>query len=328
VGYSLRDSFGRQTQVGLMLRIGSDAANEIVLLDEKVSPIHATLGEQPDGLLIRDEKSKSGTFVNQKRIKGLVSIKTGDQITIGGTTFFVENPLQEQISPPQIIQPIPQPDILIASKVFQTASQPVDKNVPQIIQQTPPVTQITRQINSPTPNLEKKRGAGCSMWPLAVIILLSLACLVPVFGGYYLYKSPKATQKQFFKTVGQGPATIQVENFSDNTVFLFVTAVLDRKKDDTGIIPISLWEINSFGTKRATDLTTGGLRIDFGTRSGDMDLGTCIFNLQTGEDYHFVVMPKFIIVDRTAYPQVLNPSPDNSDEYVVESSSLCKYSPQ
>jgi hypothetical protein len=311
-----------------MLRIGSDPANEMVLQDPKVAPYHATLGEQPDGLLIRDEKSKSGTFVNQKRIKGLVNLKTGDQITIGGMTFFVDNTLQAQPDLPQIIQQTPPPVTQVVPQIIQTAPPPVNQSVPQIVQTAPlPVPQIEPQIKPPTPTPGKKRGGGCSMWPLAVIILLSLACLVPVFGGYYLYKAPKATQKEFLKTIGQGPATIQVENFSDNTVYLYLTGVLDRKKED-GSEPISVWEVSSYGTNEAADLTTGGFRIDFGTKSGDMDLGTCIFNLQTGEVYHFVVLPEYIIVDRTAYPQILNPSPSTAGEYVVATSSLCKYTPQ
>jgi pSer/pThr/pTyr-binding forkhead associated (FHA) protein len=327
VGYTLQDSSGRQIQIGLMLRIGSDPANEIVLSDQKVAPFHATLGDQPDGLLIRDEKSKSGTFVNQKRIKGLVNLNTGDQITIGGMTFIVENKNLVQPALAEIIQPAPSPVIQVEQQLIQTPP-PVNQDVLQVIQNVPiPIPKIEPGIKPPILTPEKKRGIGCSMWPLAVIILLSLACLVPVFGGYYLYKAPKATQKEFLKAIGQGPATIQVENFSDNTVFLYLTSVLDRKKED-GSEPISIWEVSSYGTNEVVDLTTGGFRIDFGTKSGDMDLGTCIFNLQTGEVYHFVVLPEYIIIDRTAYPQIFNPSPSIAGEYLVSNSSLCKYKPQ
>jgi hypothetical protein len=39
-------------------------------------------------------------------------------------------------------------------------------------------------------------------------------------------------------------------------------------------------------------------------------------------------MPDYIFVDRTAYPKIFNPDPEIAGEYVVKTSSLCKYNPQ
>jgi hypothetical protein len=274
--YALRNSAGGKYQVGIMLRIGRDPANQIVLQDPQVSPFHLTLAEHQGSLLLRDENSNGGTFINQARIQGSVTLQAGDSISIGDTTFTVE----------QV------PEQVFAS---QSPRQPA-----------------------------KKIGCGCSMWPLFIYILLSLACIVPVFGAYYLYKSPQATQKQFMALIGQGPATIQVENLSDVTVYLFGTFTLDRTQYEDTLKPDFLWEIDSFGTSEKTDQNTGIFRIDFGTQSGEMDLGTCIFDIKSGQVYHFVVLPGYIIVDRTEYPQFFDRSPATVDELVVATSTLCK----
>jgi len=274
--YAICDSGGRKTIVGNMLRIGSDPANQVVLQDPRVSPFHAILGEQADGLFIRDESSVSGTFVNQACIQGLVKLQIGDIISIAGAPFTVEQ------MPDQVFTPPP-------------ASQPA-----------------------------KKIGCGClSMWPLVIIILLSLACILPVVGGYYLYKSDKATQQKVMTMIGQGPATVQIENLSDNTVFTFATMDLERQVKDT--YGLFQWETNSYGVNKNANLQAGAYRIDFGTKSGEMDLGTCIFNLKSGEVYHFVVIPDYILIDRVMYPEVLDRSPASIGELVVETSSLCKF---
>ena len=277
--YALSDSGGRKCQVGIMLRIGSDPANQVMLQDPQVSPFHATLAEYQGILLLRDENSASGTFVNQTCIQGLVQLQAGDRIAVGNTTFSVEQVPEQVFAPPSARQPA------------------------------------------------KKSGSGCSLWPLGVYIVLFVACLGLFGGAYYLYKSPKATQQKALTLIGQGPATIQIENLADVTVYVFATGVLDRVKgDDT--TPDFLWNVNSFGANSVTNQKAGVYRIDFGTQSGDMDLGTCIFNLKSGQVYHFVVIPGYVLVDRTGYPPILNRPPTSSDEYKVTTSSLCKYTPK
>jgi len=173
----------------------------------------------------------------------------------------------------------------------------------------------------------KKLGCGClSLWPLAIYLVLFMAC-GGLFGGlYYLFKAPRAIQQQALLLVGQGPGTIQIENLSDETVYVFASYNLDRKLDD-GTLPVFLWEMNSFGTNSNPNQTASFYRIDFGTKSGGMDLGTCTLNLKPGEVYHFVVLPGAIIVDRTQYPQFTSQHPSSKTEYAVATSSLCKYSP-
>jgi len=174
----------------------------------------------------------------------------------------------------------------------------------------------------------KKLGCGCLwLWPLAVYLVLSFACL-GFFGGlYYLYKAPRSVQQQAMALLGQGPGAIQVENLTDETVYVYASYKLDRTVDD-GSLPAFVWEMNSFGTKSNPNQKAYVYRFDFGTKSGEMDLGTCIFNLKSGQVFHFVVIPGVIIVDQTQSPQVFSKHPAAKSEYAVATSSLCKYTPQ
>jgi pSer/pThr/pTyr-binding forkhead associated (FHA) protein len=276
--YAISDSGGQKYQVGIMLRIGRNPANQIVLQDPGVSEFHATLSEYQGTLLLRDENSAGGTFVNQARIQGQVSVQAGNTITIGNSNFTVE--------------------------------------------QVPEQTFAAPPANRPA----KKKRSGCAMWPLAIYIVLFVACLGVFSGAYYLYKAPKATQQKALTLIGQGPATIEIENLADDTVYVFATTNLKRTSgDDT--TPDFLWELSSFGTNNNPDQKAGVYRIDFGTKSGDMDLGTCTFNLKSGEVYHFVILPDNILIDRTEYPPIIDRNPASVSDLLVSDSSLCKYTP-
>ncbi|MEI8131452.1 MAG: FHA domain-containing protein, partial [Leptolinea sp.] len=89
MGFALQDIFGRQYPLDKLIKIGNDKTNDIVLLDIQVSPFHASVSEQQGNLLLQDLNSSSGTFVNQSRIEGAVSIKSGDSIAIGNAIFKI-----------------------------------------------------------------------------------------------------------------------------------------------------------------------------------------------------------------------------------------------
>jgi hypothetical protein len=277
--FALCDSAGRKYQIGIMLRIGRDPANQIVLQDPRVSQFHATLAEYQGKLLLRDEKSTNGTFVNQAQIQGLVRLQAGDRISIGDVTFSIEQ------VPEQIFMP------------------------------------------SPSERSAKKMGFGCSMWPLAVYLVLFMACLGLFAGVYYLYKAPRAIQQQALTLIGQGPATIEIENLGDTTVYIMVTSNLDRTSTDASPLDI-MWEMSSFGANSKNDQNAGAYRIDFGTKSGGIDLGTCTFNIKSGEVYHFVVIPNNILIDRTEYPSIFKRNPSTMGEFLVATSTLCKFAPK
>jgi hypothetical protein len=272
--YALRDSTGRKTPVGLMLRIGRDPANQIILNDPRVAPFHATLGEHQGVLILRNESSSAGTFVNHAPIQGSVALRAGDQVSICGAVFVVEPHSGQAIS-------------------------------------TPPARPPARGLSC------------CALWPALVIVVLSLACILPLGAAYSLYKN-RSAQQQLLPLVGVGPASIEVENLSDNPVYLLGTDALDRSVGDS-TQPEFEWTLAPWGTNVKTDQKAGGFRIDFGTKAGEMDRGTCSFKINAGEVYHFVILDREILIDRIPYPPAFKRNPASPVDLLVRGSSLCKY---
>lgn len=70
-----------------VVRIGRGSMNEIVIQDNQSSRQHAEISREGDQLVVRDLGSTNGTFVNGERITGPRTLRPGDQLRIGETTF-------------------------------------------------------------------------------------------------------------------------------------------------------------------------------------------------------------------------------------------------
>jgi len=90
MGYFLHGPDSRLIPVGLSMRVGSDPESDIVVKDAEVAGCHAIIGVFPDGLLIRDEESPAGTFVNDERIDHVTALIAGDRVKVGKEVFIVE----------------------------------------------------------------------------------------------------------------------------------------------------------------------------------------------------------------------------------------------
>ena len=60
---------------------------DIELNDPDVSRRHAEIHQVDDELAIEDLGSKNGTFVNERRVSGIVPIAPGDRIRFGNTVW-------------------------------------------------------------------------------------------------------------------------------------------------------------------------------------------------------------------------------------------------
>jgi pSer/pThr/pTyr-binding forkhead associated (FHA) protein len=63
---------------------------EIELNDPDVSRRHAVLRQVDDGVGIEDLGSKNGTFVNDRRVSGIVPVGAGDRVRFGNTVWRLE----------------------------------------------------------------------------------------------------------------------------------------------------------------------------------------------------------------------------------------------
>jgi hypothetical protein len=73
------------------LRLGSEADNDLTLLDKKASLHHAIIQRQGVVYKITDLNSDSGTYVNGKRITGPTLLKNGDIVLIGDTQLTISD---------------------------------------------------------------------------------------------------------------------------------------------------------------------------------------------------------------------------------------------
>lgn len=71
--------------------VGRDASvARIVVPDAQISKIHAKLFIEQGAVMVSDENSSNGTFVNGEKISFPVELLTGDEVRIGETTLFFE----------------------------------------------------------------------------------------------------------------------------------------------------------------------------------------------------------------------------------------------
>ena len=70
--------------------VGRQLGNVLTLKDDRVSRFHAVVEFRRGVLGVRDLGSRNGTLVNGERIEKGRRLKTGDQVTIGGTTLAVD----------------------------------------------------------------------------------------------------------------------------------------------------------------------------------------------------------------------------------------------
>ena len=77
--------------IGSGVTIGREVSNGIALPnDNTVSRRHASLRVEPDGIVVTDENSSNGVYVNGIRISGSAPVRPGDEVQIGNTRFRLE----------------------------------------------------------------------------------------------------------------------------------------------------------------------------------------------------------------------------------------------
>ena len=83
---------GSKTPVEGTLKVGRDAACELVLDCTKCSRVHAEVGTSDGSLWIEDRNSTNGTFVNNREIGERTGLRDGDIVQFGDARFRVVAP--------------------------------------------------------------------------------------------------------------------------------------------------------------------------------------------------------------------------------------------
>lgn len=68
---------------GKKFTIGRASKNSLILKGMTISEVHASLKWDKSAFKVRDERSTNGTYVNNKRIATVTSLKDGDRLRFG-----------------------------------------------------------------------------------------------------------------------------------------------------------------------------------------------------------------------------------------------------
>ena len=74
------------------ITVGRHGDNALVLVDTQSSRFHCVIEQSPKGLVLKDLKSRNGTFINSRPVEAPVLLKAGDVIVIGSTRIRVMLP--------------------------------------------------------------------------------------------------------------------------------------------------------------------------------------------------------------------------------------------
>lgn len=77
------------------IKLGRDKKNGVVVSDQKVSRLHASLNKIDNSYILQDEGSANGTYLNGVAIKQPTRLKDKDRISIGDTDFIFTNSIQD-----------------------------------------------------------------------------------------------------------------------------------------------------------------------------------------------------------------------------------------
>jgi len=149
----LQDTFGREYPLDIPLTIGSDSSNQLILLDSSSSPFHANISLVGKRILVQDQDSDYGVFINGTRVSGKQSADIGDTISIGKVELIVtgDEPdqsieeIQEKIG---LVVDNPPPPVPVSPPVHIKRVKKLPEPVVELPEEPAPAEQIF-SIQSP-----------------------------------------------------------------------------------------------------------------------------------------------------------------------------------
>jgi hypothetical protein len=107
-GFKLRAPSGEEFDITGPFRIGRDEDCEIKVENSLASRIHASIWVDHGQLLVRDERSRNGTYVNGRRLPPGAAhrLYDGDRVQIVGATYIAITPAPD-MEPPKTAPPTP-----------------------------------------------------------------------------------------------------------------------------------------------------------------------------------------------------------------------------
>jgi pSer/pThr/pTyr-binding forkhead associated (FHA) protein len=126
-----RKEDGEEIKLPITLKplvIGRGTETDIRVEDNEVSRTHCAVWLEGSKLLVKDLRSRNGTFVNEERVEEM-ELKGGDQIRIGHCEFTIEGD-QPRKGTSTIMREV-EKEMLDKGKGFKTILREVVKEVPE-----------------------------------------------------------------------------------------------------------------------------------------------------------------------------------------------------
>lgn len=262
----LQDTFGKQYALKKKLTIGSDSSNRIVLLDSTSSPFHAVISLKKGGILVKDNESDSGVFINNNRVIDVETAVPGDTVSIGKVTFLVveSDPVVEESTPVVEESPIPPVEGPVTVKspgyveMEDLPSGPV--SVPAPVSALPVVPVLPVEIPMPTPEpilapvpelevppatipdpvpavVESPQKTGKPLKIKWILAIIGAVVILGVIGMLVLVLSDRGVKDAISGVTGisssssdgEGPAELNLKDPTLNTVF--TTSFIQKQED-------------------------------------------------------------------------------------------------
>lgn len=97
----LLDPSGQEHSLGnSVTRMGRAVENEIVILDKRSSREHAVIRREGRKLILEDQGSTNGTYLNGERLLNPILLRDGDQVRVGDIVFTFYDPEGTSVETP------------------------------------------------------------------------------------------------------------------------------------------------------------------------------------------------------------------------------------
>ena len=100
IPYLLDPSGQEHSLTNTVTRMGRAVENEIVILDKRSSREHAIIRREGRKVIIEDQGSTNGTYLNGERLQHVVQLRDGDQVRVGDVAFTFHDPEGTSVETP------------------------------------------------------------------------------------------------------------------------------------------------------------------------------------------------------------------------------------
>ena len=192
--FLLVDETGNATEISGEIKIGRGKNSNLVVEDALVSRHHATVWMDEEKLMLRDEDSVNGTFVNHKQIYDPTELKDQDVIQVGDALLTVRAPLAESKTIKKAKKPAKD---AVKEKAQEAVEDEADKIIEELEEtvgemeaaelaakkspEEPPAEEVV-EVEGKSGGLDTKKLLLIG----AVLLVVACCCILVLVAGWFL----------------------------------------------------------------------------------------------------------------------------------------------